>query len=1107
MNFLYNKKNFYHNDDEFETYILEKYNPLIFKKNIGNLEREVRLIREMSKELFQNNCDLFSIGSSNSGFIPIMSNKSFKNIHIIDIDEKHLNNLKKNIENIDNIYLNSNLEIKPSIIRIDENKEIDIKDYQESIIISYTKLFPNSFKLKNSLVHIYIPDSLLDQFKNSFDYCFKNGEFDYNNLIEYVMIIKNGGDTLKRVLEENKQYIDRWTILDTGSTDGTQNVISEVMRNKKGKMYERTFDNFRDSRNLCLDLSSKMCKFTIMLDDTYVIKNNLLNFLKEINDDIYADSYSFIINSDDVEYSSNRMVKTDLNLRFENKIHEVFEKNLCVLVPKENAYIFDIQTNFMHNRTKERKLFDLGILLEMVEEEPENPRHLYYVAQTYIELGNFEKAVEYFIRRVEHKNVGHKLEKMDAYFELARTLNFRMNRPFEEVEQYYLKSYELDKTRADSLYYIGLNYNEKGDFEKAYHYFSVGFEIGYDINSQYSLKPNICFYYIPLYLANLCYIYKDYQLGVRCCLRFLENNKSDANNYNIMMSWYKIFLILRNKKMGNVIRESKDKICFVADGGFEKWTGSDINKKGIGGSETYIIEMARAMKNNSNYDVYVLCNCENWENFEGVNYIPLTQIYDFFSSNYIKHCFVSRFLEYYPFVIESHVENVYILFHDLIQEGSIIPLSNKLKKIFCLTEWHVQHVRHYFPVLCEKIESFNYGINREQFLLNGGKEPYRFIYTSFPNRGLLPLLRMWPKILEHYPVAELHIYVDLDGKWVREFHREEMGMIKDILGESRSVYNHGWVSKRELAEAWSRADVWFYPCKFYETFCLTALEAALSRTFAITNCLGALNETVGDRGLRLEGDVSSEEWQENAVREVVRVLGDRSEMERYVDKNYEWALGLSWDERGRRMLEVIGKYDFEYLGMYNWTNDIPKGSREVFLDVIRYFNGKGVKNPQILEIGSYAGISLIEILRNIPDSVGYALDCWKSYDENDLLKNLEGMGVEGAFERNVRKAGLEKSVVKVKSDSQEKLVEYYRDWKKFDFIYVDGSHKAIDAYVDSFLSWKILNVGGIMVIDDYLMRGEMFDVPLKGVDHFMERLEGSYKILHRGYRIFLEKIR
>ena len=81
--------------------------------------------------------------------------------------------------------------------------------------------------------------------------------------------------------------------------------------------------------------------------------------------------------------------------------------------------------------------------------------------------------------------------------------------------------------------------------------------------------------------------------------------------------------------------------------------------------------------------------------------------------------------------------------------------------------------------------------------------------------------------------------------------------------------------------------------------------------------------------------------------------------------------------------------------------------------------------------------------------------------------------------------------------------------KKFDFIYIDGSHKAIDCYVDCLLSWQLLNDNGIMGIDDYLYKISLtdeFENVMKGVDHFLEKIKGQYILLVNGYRIFIKKV-
>ena len=81
---------------------------------------------------------------------------------------------------------------------------------------------------------------------------------------------------------------------------------------------------------------------------------------------------------------------------------------------------------------------------------------------------------------------------------------------------------------------------------------------------------------------------------------------------------------------------------------------------------------------------------------------------------------------------------------------------------------------------------------------------------------------------------------------------------------------------------------------------------------------------------------------------------------------------------------------------------------------------------------------------------------------------------------------------------------------KFDFIYVDGSHLLLDSYVDILLSWKLLNNGGILVIDDVVFNSDsinkQMESPLFGVNYFLKTYAGQYKLLNFDYRLFLEKV-
>src|SRR3990167_6567765 len=72
------------------------------------------------------------------------------------------------------------------------------------------------------------------------------------------MIVKNEAHVIERCLESVLPLIDSWVILDTGSTDGTQDVIRNffAQRGIPGELFESPWVNFAHNRNQGLSKSS-----------------------------------------------------------------------------------------------------------------------------------------------------------------------------------------------------------------------------------------------------------------------------------------------------------------------------------------------------------------------------------------------------------------------------------------------------------------------------------------------------------------------------------------------------------------------------------------------------------------------------------------------------------------------------------------------------------------------------------------------------------------------------------------------------------------------------------------------------------------------------------
>ena len=71
------------------------------------------------------------------------------------------------------------------------------------------------------------------------------------------MIVRNEAHIVHEVLDAVAPYISSWVIVDTGSVDGTQNLIRNHMARLgiAGELHERPWRNFGDNRSEALDLA------------------------------------------------------------------------------------------------------------------------------------------------------------------------------------------------------------------------------------------------------------------------------------------------------------------------------------------------------------------------------------------------------------------------------------------------------------------------------------------------------------------------------------------------------------------------------------------------------------------------------------------------------------------------------------------------------------------------------------------------------------------------------------------------------------------------------------------------------------------------------------
>jgi len=172
-----------------------------------------------------------------------------------------------------------------------------------------------------------------------------------------------------------------------------------------------------------------------------------------------------------------------------------------------------------------------------------------------------------------------------------------------------------------------------------------------------------------------------------------------------------------------------------------------------------------------------------------------------------------------------------------------------------------------------------------------------------------------------------------------------------------------------------------------------------------------------------------------------------------------------------------------------------------FQNVSPYFDRKCPNVPlRALQIGTYTGDATEWLLINREIEYLYDVDTWEGSEE-EQHEHLDFNSVEGYYDS--RFTG-NPNVIKQKMTSDE---FFNQNTKTFNFIYIDGSHTALQTALDGLNAFKVLEPGGVIAFDDYLWAegGKPFLEPKRGVDAFLQVCEGEVRCLEGGYQMWFEK--
>ena len=272
------------------------------------------------------------------------------------------------------------------------------------------------------------------------------------------MIAKNEAPLITNALRSVKPYIDAWAIIDTGSTDGTQNIVRNEMTGIPGTLIEKPWINFSENRNQALDLAvqqlSKVKPAPTVLDPNplgYILvldADDIMEFPDKFKWPLlHADGYQIEHVLGSTHYQRVQLISAKKSWRYMGPTHEV----LVLQEPNETkGQIEGVKTRCNVGDRSYKPLRwkrDIEELEKALKKEPNHTRYLFYLAQSYRDSGNVDKALKYYRKRADLG--GWPQEAYCARMETAKLLDYKGNRTGALAE--YLFAHDLCPDRAEAL--------------------------------------------------------------------------------------------------------------------------------------------------------------------------------------------------------------------------------------------------------------------------------------------------------------------------------------------------------------------------------------------------------------------------------------------------------------------------------------------------------------------------------------------------------------------------------------------------------------------------------------------------------------------------------
>lgn len=286
------------------------------------------------------------------------------------------------------------------------------------------------------------------------------------------MIVKNETGVLPRLLKSVHAFIDYYVIVDTGSDDGTPELIKSEMERYgvDGEIHHREWVNFGHNRQQALELAVAAGKSDWLLfidaDEELGVSNP--DFFQNLKPGM---SYHIEKHHGEMRYAIPALINiAEQSWGWKGVVHNYLEPATdCPCELSKDIWIIyhSFQGAKSHGVTKEEKyLIDAAMLEQELKNNDQDTRSQFYLGQSYRNAGHDEKALEAYRKRSKMLD-GWREEVFISLLE-AGSIAIRLGYEHAAVIEFFMQAHEVNPARAEPLYRAAVCCRLSSRFHLAY---------------------------------------------------------------------------------------------------------------------------------------------------------------------------------------------------------------------------------------------------------------------------------------------------------------------------------------------------------------------------------------------------------------------------------------------------------------------------------------------------------------------------------------------------------------------------------------------------------------------------------------------------------------